>query len=114
MKKSKEIDHLIEDILESEPDIGVIGTGWFKLSERLDPEDPFMPAAWNHDLRFEIVPETGEKPTYKDIVKADELFLEQCLRIAKDKKSLYLKMRAYLFYRIVRLYSSTYWRLENG
>lgn len=113
---SKVTDNSIESLgdylthlLKTEEDFGIAGSeGLYLLSKKRNPKDPFYAAYVMHDLRYYIVPETGNKPEPRDIRIADQLFLEQMLKIARHNKTLanriYLTSRARLFYGIVVAY----------
>jgi hypothetical protein len=81
------------------------GDGWFQTSLR----DPFLWACRWHDLSYQFHKASKQKTR----ATIDSEFLVKMLNIAKRKRSLRLKARAYVFYSLVRLFGWKAWN-EKG
>jgi hypothetical protein len=76
-----------------------LGVSWLW---KLPNTHPFYIAGVAHDIAYENKIGNSSYPY-------DRIFLETCLKIAKEKKSLSLKAQAYLFYGLARLWGIVRW-----
>lgn len=81
------------------PETYGLGLSWLW---KLDDNHPFYLAGVAHDIAYDF--KIGESS-----YPYDQQFLKTCLKIAKEKKSLSLKMQAYVFYSLARAWGVWSW-----
>lgn len=77
------------------------GISWLWLTSK---DDPFYTACKWHDDMYDY---HKHRKTMKTSKKIDDLFLKEMLRMSKGK--LTLKLKAYLFYSLARLWGYFRW-----
>ena len=78
---------------------------------RAPDSHPFFPAAVAHDRFYDYM--RSGLATYLTSAPADWEFLDGCVLIAKNRRSLWLKTQAYTFYGLCRTFGSVRWKATD-
>lgn len=86
--------------LKPDPEIGC-GYGAFKL-----PNDhPFLPLCVQHDAAYQA---HLDGFNHRPLADADKAFLSAALGIAKERKSIALRLQAYLYYGLITAFRNLF------